>query len=103
VNHQGGSLTTKLDAKAIVRNPWEQRSDWICCDCGYGAVAVQPPPSCPMCRGSQWELRVNGAVASRRFAGVGAERGQPVRRPLVKPPSTTRATPVTHEASAEAR
>ena len=41
------------------------RSDYRCASCGYGAVAVDVPPACPMCGGSTWDH-----AEWRPFSGV---------------------------------
>lgn len=31
------------------------RSDYRCASCGYGVVAIDTLPTCPMCGGSTWD------------------------------------------------
>jgi len=33
------------------------RSEFRCENCGYGACGTSPPPACPMCRGTRWQIR----------------------------------------------
>ena len=33
----------------------QPRSDLRCSSCGYGISVSEPPPSCPMCGGAEWE------------------------------------------------
>lgn len=34
----------------------ESKMDYVCSSCGYGVAVSMPPPVCPMCRGSEWDL-----------------------------------------------
>lgn len=33
----------------------EHKVDYVCVSCGYGVALATPPPTCPMCRGSEWD------------------------------------------------
>lgn len=44
------------------------RSDYRCASCGYGAVAIDVPPACPMCGGSTWDH-----AEWRPFSGAATE------------------------------
>jgi hypothetical protein len=44
------------------------RMDYRCAACGYGAVAIDVPPACPMCGGSTWDH-----AEWRPFSATGAE------------------------------
>ena len=49
------------------------RSDYRCAGCGYGVVAAELPPVCPMCGGSTWdhtEWRPFSQAAADRFSVV---------------------------------
>jgi rubredoxin len=44
------------------------RSDYRCGSCGYGVVAADVPPACPMCGGTTWDH-----AEWRPFSGVAPE------------------------------
>jgi hypothetical protein len=33
----------------------DRKVDYICAGCGYGVALSAPPPTCPMCHGSEWD------------------------------------------------
>jgi hypothetical protein len=60
------------------------RSDYRCAACGYGVVAIDLPPTCPMCGGSTWdhaEWRPFSLLAPELFSAepalLGAEQPRP--------------------------
>jgi hypothetical protein len=36
----------------------DQKIDYVCASCGYGVAVSTPPPTCPMCRGAEWDKPV---------------------------------------------
>jgi hypothetical protein len=39
----------------LVDTVFDHEGDYICLECGYGVALSAPPPSCPMCHGTEWD------------------------------------------------
>jgi hypothetical protein len=39
----------------LVDTVFDHEADYICRGCGYGVALSAPPPTCPMCHGSEWD------------------------------------------------
>jgi hypothetical protein len=60
------------------------RSDYRCSACGYGVVAIELPPTCPMCGGSTWDhaaWRPFTALVSEPFVAAPALVGTTTESP----------------------
>lgn len=59
-----------------------ERRDLVCRECGYGIRVSKPPPRCPMCHRSNWQLVATGERPLGRFEArkeIGMSEG-PVKR-----------------------
>jgi len=39
----------------LVDTVFDHEDDYVCLECGYGVALSAPPPTCPMCHGSEWD------------------------------------------------
>jgi hypothetical protein len=39
----------------LVDTVFDHEDDYICLECGYGVALSAPPPTCPMCHGTEWD------------------------------------------------
>ena len=59
------STTDPSAAAPLLRT--RQMHDYHCAGCGYGIVVRELPASCPMCRGTVWELAMTNPTPDDTF------------------------------------